>query len=186
MSSVCRCYSPDLGAGKQVAPCTRCGRGPDAHLCAGPAVVHLGEPLEAVTEAPAVLVARPAGLSPLALVWRERIVAGLTELGFHGFVLVPEHRPGAVAPPGRAEWRAAARQVAGVALYWMAGRSARMSVLLAFDADARSGKAVLGFAPGAAGAGFVAAVAKRHGAPVFAGDLRALLVEAVVRAEALG
>ena len=184
MSAVCRRYSPDLGQSRQAPLCTRCGRGPDAHLCAGPAVVHLGEPLEAVTGAPAVLVARPAGLSPLALVWRERIVAGLAELGFHGFVLVPEHRPGAVAPPGRAEWRAAARQAAGVALYWLAGRSARMSVLLAFDADARSGKAVLGIAPGAAGAGFVAAVAKHHGAPVFAGDLRALLVEAVVRAEA--
>jgi hypothetical protein len=149
-------------------------------------VVHLGEPLEGASEVPAVLVARPAGLSPLALVWRDRIVAGLAELGFHGYVLVPEARPGTVALPGRAEWRAAAREVADVALYWLAGRSTRMSALLAFDADARSGRAVLGFGPGAAGAGFVAAVAKRHGAPVFAGDLRALLVEAVVRAEALG
>lgn len=149
-------------------------------------MVHLGEPLEAVTGAPAILVARPAGLSPLALVWRERIVAGLTELGFRGFVLVPEHQPGAVAPPGRAEWQATARRVAGVALYWLAGRHERMPALLAFDADARAGKAVLGFEPGSTGAGFVVVIARHHGVPVFAGNLRALLIEAVVRAEALG
>ncbi len=180
----CRRYSPELtGSSRQGAPCTRCGRGPDAHLCAGPAVVHLGEPLEGAAEAPALLVARPAGLSPLALVWRDRIVAGLADLGFHGYVLVPEARPGTAAPPGRAEWRATAREVADVALYWLAGR-VRMSVLLAFDADARSGRAMLGFAPSATGASFVAAAAKRHGAPVFAGDLRGLLIEALVRSEA--
>jgi hypothetical protein len=147
-------------------------------------LIHARRPLPEVR--PLLFLAGPTPRDASVPSWRPRALAVLAELSYAGAVAVPEEEGGGLlatygAEQVRWEWDALDR--ADAIIFWVPRDLKALpgfTTNVEFGLYCRSGRALLGYPPGAAKMGYLRMLAERFGVPVFH-DLHELLAAAVTR-----